>query len=42
MYGNKTWSFYAEGEAKPGFTSNNSGAIVYPTSAYDPSAPLCP
>lgn len=37
-----TWSLYAEGEATPGFTSNNSGAIVYLTSQTDPNAPKCP
>jgi hypothetical protein len=40
--GNKTWSFYAVGEVTAGFTSNDSGAIVYPTSAYDATTPKCP
>lgn len=42
MFGNITWSFFAEGEKTPGYTSNDSGAIVYPTSAYDQSDPKCP
>lgn len=39
---NITWPVYAEGEATPGFTSNNAGAIIYPTSSYDPNDPKCP
>jgi hypothetical protein len=39
-HGNETWSFYAVGEKTPG--SNDSGAIVYPTSAYDPNDPKRP
>ena len=42
QFSNITWHVYAEGEATPGFTSNNAGAIIYPTSAYDPNDPKCP
>ncbi len=42
MFSNISWPMYAEGEVTPGFTSNNTGAIVYPTSPYDPSDPKCP
>ena len=42
MFNNISWPMYAEGEVTEGFTSNNSGAIVFPTSAYDPGDPKCP
>jgi hypothetical protein len=42
MYGNITWPVHAEGEGTPGFTSADSDAILFPTSASDPSAPRCP
>ena len=37
-----TWSVYAKGEGTPGFTSNDTGAIIYFTSPYDPNDPKCP